>query len=82
MKRVELHFIGGPNDGMVLMAELGHNILWHRRLVVPEMVVMDPHPPIDSGMIQVRTHTYWLMPLGTKHSDLQVWAAVHETIRP
>lgn len=81
MKRVELHFIGGPNDGLVHMTELGRNILWFRRLSVPEMVVMEPVPSPEME-VSLRMHTYWLMPLGTKRGDLQVWAAVHETIRP
>jgi hypothetical protein len=79
---VELHYIGGPNDGVKQATEMSRYMLFARRMLVPELEDLSSTAPPRSMRCDVRVHTYWLMPIGTKLDGRQVWAAVHEHIRP
>lgn len=79
---IELHYIGGPNDGTRQTVEMSRHMLYVRRILVPELEDLSEDVPPRSMACEVRVHPYWLMPLGTKMSGRQVWAAVSDSIRP
>jgi hypothetical protein len=79
---IELHYIGGPNDGVRQTIEMSRHMQQARHLLVPELIDMTDATPPRSMECDVRVHPYWLMPLGTKLSGREVWAAVSDSIRP